>query len=164
MIIPVTIARFISGSGEDVDRDRVKKAIELADLDSVISKFPHGIDTMLVKGIYDDGVDLSGGEKQKLLLARALYKDAPVFIWDEPTSAFDPIAESELYNKYNELTHGRTSIYISHRLASTRFCDRIIFLQNGLIAECGSHNELMKRNGLYADMFNVQSQYYREVN
>lgn len=164
LIIPVTIARFISGSGEDVDRDRVKKAIELADLDSVISKFPHGMDTMLVKGIYDDGVDLSGGEKQKLLLARALYKDAPVFILDEPTSALDPIAESELYNKYKKLTSGKTSIYISHRLASTRFCDRIILLQNGLIAECGSHDELMKKNGLYAKMFNTQSQYYKEVN
>ena len=162
-IIPVTIARFISGSGEDVDRDRVKKAIKLADLEGAINKLPHGIDTMLVKGIYDDGVDLSGGEKQKLLLARALYKDAPVFILDEPTSALDPIAESELYNKYNKLTHGKTSIYISHRLASTRFCDRIILLQNGLIAECGSHDELIKRNGIYANMFNAQSQYYKEV-
>lgn len=163
LIIPVTIAQFISGSGENVDRDRVKKAIELVDLDGVISKFPHGIDTMLVKGIYDDGVDLSGGEKQKLLLARALYKDAPVFILDEPTSALDPIAESKLYNQYNELTSGKTSIYISHRLASTRFCDRIVLLQNGLIVESGSHDELLKKNGLYAEMFNTQRQYYKEV-
>lgn len=164
LIIPVTIARFVCGSGENVDRGRVLKVLELAGLSSVINKFDRGIDTMLVKGIYDDGVDLSGGEKQKLLLARALYKDAPVFILDEPTAALDPIAENELYNKYNDLTSGKTAIYISHRLASTRFCNRIILLQDGKIVECGSHEELMKMNGLYENMYNIQSQYYKDVN
>lgn len=161
-IIPVTIARFVSGSGENVDRDKVLKSLSLVGLDNAMRKLPNGIDTTLVKGIYDDGIDLSGGEKQKLVLARALYKDAPVIILDEPTAALDPIAESELYQKYSDITDGKTSIYISHRLASTRFCNRIIFMQNGHIAECGSHDELMKKNGLYANMFNIQGHYYKE--
>lgn len=163
-IIPVTIERFVSGSGENIDRDKVLKSLSLAGLDNVISRLPNGIETTLVKGIYDDGIDLSGGEKQKLLLARALYKDAPILILDEPTAALDPIAENKLYQKYNELTCGKTAIYISHRLASTRFCDRIIFIEKGRIAECGSHEELMQKNGLYANMFKIQSNYYREEN
>lgn len=161
LIIPVTIARFVSGSGENVDRDKVLKVLEMVGLSNVINKFYLGIDTVLVKGIYDGGVDLSGGEKQKLLLARALYKDAPVFVFDEPTAALDPIAEREFYLKYSDLTTGKTAIYISHRLASTRFCDRIILLKDGKIAEYGSHDELMRLDGLYAKMFNIQSQYYK---
>lgn len=161
-LVPITIARFVSGSGFNVDGDKVAAAINLAGLDKVVAKLPNGIDTTLMKGIYDDGIDLSGGEKQKLMLARALYKDAPVIVLDEPTAALDPIAESELYEKYNQLTSGKTAIYISHRLASTRFCDRIIFVQDGAIAECGSHDELMRKGGLYANMFNIQSHYYKE--
>ena len=115
-----------------------------------------------MKGVFDDSIELSGGEKQKLILARALYKEAPVMVLDEPTAALDPIAENELYLKYNELTANNTSVYISHRLASTRFCDRIIYLENGEIVECGSHDELMKLGGKYAYMFNVQSHYYKE--
>lgn len=96
------------------------------------------------------------------MFARALYKDAPIIILDEPTSALDPIAENEIYLQYNELTKGKTSIYISHRLASTRFCDRIIYLEQGKIIEEGSHDELIKLGGKYAYMYRVQSQYYME--
>ena len=115
-----------------------------------------------MKGIYDDGVDLSGGEMQKLVLARAIYKNGSVLILDEPTAALDPIAENNLYLQYRELTHGKTSIYISHRFASTRFCDRILLLGDGVIKESGTHDELMAQNGQYAYMFGVQAKYYKE--
>ncbi len=108
------------------------------------------------------GVELSGGQEQRLLLARALYKDAPVLILDEPAAALDPVAENEIYQKYRGLARGKTSFFVSHRLASTRFCDRIIFLENGRITEMGTHKELMGKNGTYADMFRVQSKYYSE--
>ena len=117
-----------------------------------------------MKGVFDDSIELSGGEKQKLMFARALYKNAPVVVLDEPTAALDPIAENELYQKYGNLTQEKTSIYISHRLASTRFCDRIVLIDNKTIAESGSHEELMKTGGKYAKMFEIQSQYYKEEN
>lgn len=112
--------------------------------------------------MFDDAPELSGGELQRLMLARALYKEGPVIVLDEPTAALDPIAENDIYLKYNELTKGRTSIYISHRLASTRFCDRILLLENGEIAEEGTHEELMEKNGRYAELFEIQSRYYKE--
>ena len=120
------------------------------------------MDTLLVRQVNDTAIELSGGEKQKLALARALYKDAPVIILDEPTAALDPIAESEMYQKYAQLIKGKTSIYISHRLASTRFCDRILFLDGRKIAEEGTHDELMKLGGKYAKMFSIQASYYSD--
>jgi ABC-type multidrug transport system fused ATPase/permease subunit len=161
-LLPISISRFVSGNGENIDKDKVSKTLTLAGLDSVVDALPNGTKTTLMKAIYDDGIDLSGGEKQKLMLARALYKDAPVIVLDEPTAALDPIAENELYMKYADLTQNKTSIYISHRLSSTRFCDRIMFIQDGKIMESGNHNELMEKNGLYANMFNIQSHYYRD--
>lgn len=161
-LLPVTIAEFVSSSDDYIDRDKVLAVIRKAGLESKINSLPNGIDSRLMKGIFDDGIDLSGGEKQKLMLARALYKDAPVIILDEPTAALDPIAENELYLKYNDLTENKTSVYISHRLASTRFCDRIIYIENGEIAEVGSHDELMKLGGKYAYMYDLQSHYYKE--
>jgi len=160
-LMPIPIINYLSGSYENADKDKAYNSLKLAGLDKIVDGLPNGVNTTLVKGIYDDGIDLSGGEKQKLMLARALYKDAPVIVLDEPTAALDPIAENELYMKYADLTKGKTSVYISHRLSSTRFCDRIIFIQNGKIAEYGNHNELMEKNGLYANMFNIQSHYYK---
>lgn len=162
-LLPVTIAEFIASSEKDIDRDKVMYVIGQAGLEEKIKSLPSGIDSRLMKGVFDDSIEMSGGEKQKLMLARALYKDAPVIILDEPTAALDPIAENELYLKYNELTNEKTSIYISHRLASTRFCDRIVYLENGEIVECGSHDELIELNGKYAYMFELQSHYYKEA-
>ena len=161
-LLPVSIAEFVSSSDAEIDRYKVLKCIGQAGLGEKIASLERGIDSRLMKGVFDDSIDMSGGEKQKLMLARALYKDAPVIILDEPTAALDPIAENELYLKYNELTAHKTSVYISHRLASTRFCDRIVFLENGEIAEIGSHDELMALGGKYAKMYELQSHYYKE--
>ena len=116
----------------------------------------------MVKNVNENAYELSGGEMQKLLLARTLYKEAPILILDEPTAALDPVAENELYLQYRDLTEGRTSLFISHRFASTRFCDRIILMDQGGIVEMGTHEELMSQNGLYAEMYQVQSQYYQD--
>ena len=123
---------------------------------------PEKEDTYLLKGIREGAVDLSGGEKQKLALARALYENRKLLILDEPTAALDPIAEGEMYMRYADLTKGKTSIFISHRLSSTRFCDRILFMENGKITESGTHEELMEKNGKYAALFALQSKYYQE--
>ena len=116
----------------------------------------------MIKDVYKDAADFSGGEKQKLLLAKAIYKNAPVLILDEPTAALDPIAENELYLKYNEMTNGKISFFISHRLSSTRFCDRILLVKDGKIAESGTHEELMALKGLYYRMFLVHCYYFME--
>ena len=115
----------------------------------------------MIKGAFDDAIELSGGEEQKLLLARALCKDATFMILDEPTAALDPITESELYEKYKDFSKNKSSIFISHRLASTKFCNRILLMENGRIKEEGTHDELMSLNGDYANMFNTQAQFYK---
>lgn len=160
--MPFTIAQNVSGAMEDMDRERVKSCLELAGLWDRVQKLPYGMDSLLNRELNEDGVELSGGERQKLLLAKALYKKAFVVILDEPTAALDPIAENELYQSYGELTEGRTSLYISHRLSSTRFCDRILFLENGRITETGNHEALMAAKGAYAHMYEVQSHYYKK--
>ena len=118
--------------------------------------------TYLNRSVYEGAILLSGGETQRLMLARALYKNAPFLVLDEPTAALDPIAESEMYQKYSEITDGKSSVYISHRLASTRFCDRIILIEHGKISEEGTHGELLALGGKYADLYAIQSKYYRE--
>ena len=158
-----SIGEVISSSTFDkVDRTKVENCLKVSGLWDKISSLPDGIDTPLNRQLYPNGIDLSGGEKQKLMLAKAIYKDAPILILDEPTSALDPIAENEMYLRYNELTRDKTSIFISHRLSSTRFCDRILFLENGQIIEEGSHENLLQLGGKYAKMFEVQSHYYKE--
>ncbi|MDR2615467.1 MAG: ABC transporter ATP-binding protein/permease [Oscillospiraceae bacterium] len=144
------------------DRGRVRQCLALAGLLEKADSLPKGMDTPLLREIESEAAELSGGEKQKLALARAIYKEAPVIILDEPTAALDPIAESETYMRYAELTAGKTAVYISHRLASTRFCDRIILLDGHTIAEVGTHDELMARGGKYAEMFGVQASYYKK--
>ena len=112
--------------------------------------------------MYEDGIEMSGGQIQRLMLARALYKDGPILALDEPTAALDPIAENDIYMKYNEMTAGKTSVFISHRLASTRFCDRILFVEDGRISQEGTHEDLMQLGGGYAKLFEIQSRYYKE--
>ena len=140
----------------------MENSLKNAGLFDKVNNYPKKADTILLKELSEDGVDFSGGEMQKLMLARALYKDAPVIILDEPTAALDPIAESEMYDKYASFAENKTSIFISHRLSSTRFCDRIILFENGEIVEEGTHESLIKKNGKYAHMFEVQSHYYKE--
>ena len=160
-VLDVTIAENIAQTDENINTELMEHCINQAGLTEKIKRLPNGVKTHIGK-VFEDGIELSGGELQRLMLARALYKNAPIIVLDEPTSALDSIAESEIYNKYNELTNGRMAVYISHRLASTRFCDRIILIAEGSIDEEGTHDELLAHNGHYADLFEIQSKYYRE--
>ena len=148
--------------GGELDRNRVWACLDKAGVADKIRELPRQEDTQLGREVYLDGVDLSGGQLQRLMLARALYKDAPVVVLDEPTAALDPIAERDLYQKYSDLTGNRTSVYISHRLASTRFCDRVLLIEDGGIAEEGTHEGLLEAGGRYAYLFNIQSKYYQK--
>lgn len=162
-LMPTTIARNVALTEDGrIDWDRLHRTLVLVDLEKKVESLPEKENTLLMKGVQEKGIELSGGEKQKLALARALYKDGKVVVLDEPTAALDPIAESEIYEKYNEMTLGRTAVFISHRLASTRFCDTILVLQDGKIVEKGNHDQLMELGGKYAAMFQIQSQYYKE--
>ena len=160
-VLDVTIAENIAQTDENINNAFMERCIHQAGLTEKIKQLPAGVKTHIGK-VFEDGIELSGGELQRLMLARALYKNAPIIVLDEPTSALDPIAESEIYHKYSELTDGRMAVYISHRLASTRFCHRIILIAEGRIAEEGTHDELLAHNGHYADLFEIQSKYYRE--
>lgn len=162
-LLPASIAQNIAAAEEaEIDRDRVDNCIRLAGLTEKIASLPKGADTPLSRELYEDGVELSGGEKQKLLLARLLYKAPLCMILDEPTAALDPIAEDRMYRNYHQIASNATSIFISHRLASTRFCDRIFLLDGAGIAEVGTHDELMADGGKYRELFELQSRYYRE--
>lgn len=149
-------------SPAETDRERAKECLIRAGMENKLSTFEKGIDTEILKVFYEDGVDLSGGEKQKLALARALYKDAAVIVLDEPTAALDALAEYELYRNFDKMLEGKSAVYISHRLSSTRFCDRIAMFVDGRIVEYGTHEELLNKKGEYARMFEVQAQYYEK--
>lgn len=144
------------------DMERAAACLEQAGLGDKLKELKKGLDSQVLKVVDEDGIDLSGGEKQKLALARALYKGAPVVVLDEPTAALDAIAEKQLYERFDTMIGRRSAVYISHRLASTRFCDNIAMFADGHMAEYGTHDELIARNGEYARMFDVQAQYYRE--
>ncbi len=163
-VLDVTVKENVAQCVDGIDETRVWQCIDKAGLTEKIQSLPKGIETHLGRRVFKDGVEFSGGQTQRLMLARALYKNAPILVLDEPTAALDPIAENDIYQKYNDMTHGRTSFFISHRLASTRFCDRIIFVDSGKIAEEGTHDELLKNGGGYAYLFEVQSKYYRSDN
>lgn len=161
-VLDVTIAEEIAQTTAGIDYDRIADCVERAGLTATIDKLPNGLQTHVGREVYLDGALFSGGQTQRLMLARALYKDGPILLLDEPTAALDPIAENDIYMKYNEMTHGKTSLFISHRLASTRFCDRIIFIADGGIKEEGTHESLLALGGEYANLFAVQSRYYQE--
>ncbi len=163
LVLPFTVGENIAMDKADrVDGARAWRALEKAGLKSVFERKEIGLKTYMTKTLMKDGVELSGGQQQRFLLARALYKDAPVLVLDEPTAALDPIAEREVYENYNRYSGGKTAVFISHRLASTRFSDRIVMLEGGKIIETGTHDELLERDGKYADMFRIQSNYYEK--
>lgn len=160
--MPMTIAENITAE-QAYDKERLFAAFDKAGITDKINSLSEKENTLMVKDVYKNAADFSGGEKQKLLLAKAVYKNAPVLILDEPTAALDPISENELYLKYNELTEDKISFFISHRLSSTRFCDRILFIKDGAVAESGTHEELMAKKGAYYRMYQTQSMYYKEM-
>ncbi len=162
-VLPVTIAENISGAETGrYDLEKVYSCMKKAGIYEKVMNLPEKENTKLVKSVFENATELSGGETQKLALARALYKDAPILLLDEPTAALDPIAEQKMYLNYADFSRGKSSVFISHRLASTRFCDRIFLIENGEIAECGSHSELMAQGGKYAELFELQSSYYND--
>ena len=161
--LPATVAKNVAlCPEEEIDRDRLWDCMCKANIDEKIASLPDKENTLMVKDIHEGATAFSGGEQQRLLLARALYKDAPILVLDEPTAALDPIAENDLYMQYSTFAAGKTSIYISHRLSSTRFCDRVVLLADGKAAEVGSHEELMRAGGAYAELFRLQSRYYEQ--
>lgn len=150
----------VAGSME-YDRDRAKKALIDAGFGDRLATLERGLDTMLYKDLSEDGVDISGGEAQKIAIARALYKDAPFIILDEPTAALDPIAEAEIYSKFDEIAGDKTAIYISHRLSSCKFCDEIAVFHEGAVIQQGTHDELVAdESGKYYELWHAQAQYY----
>ena len=161
-VLPATVRENVTQSHSGGDEAKIKWSLEQAGLWEKMQTLPHKLETQVTREIYEDGTEFSGGETQRLMLARVLYRDSPVLLLDEPTAALDPLAENDIYQKYNAMTQGKIAVFISHRLASTRFCDRILYLEQGQIAEEGTHDALMERNGKYAALFAVQSKYYQE--
>lgn len=161
-VLAFTVAENVAIQTRAVlDQARVIECLNQAGLGDKVQSLIKGIDTPMLKGLEEDGLELSGGQNQKLALARALYKNGDIVILDEPTSALDPLAEYKIYQNFDHLIGHKTAVYISHRLSSTRFCDVIAFFENGEILEYGTHDELLAKNGRYAEMFRIQSQYYQ---
>ena len=162
--LAVTIKENVAASSKDIDEKRVEMVLRQVGLWDKISQYEKGIDQMLLKIIDEDGAVLSGGENQKLMIARAIYrKGTQMMIMDEPTAALDALAEEKIYREFDQIMQGKTSLFISHRLASTLFCDRIILLDGGKVLEEGTHDELLSHDGLYAHMFKTQGKYYQGV-
>ncbi len=161
-VMAFTIKENVACSSENIDEEKVWQSLEKVGLRDKVLSFEKGLDQMMLKIIEEDGTEFSGGEKQKLAIARALYKDANMVIMDEPTAALDALAEAEIYENFSELIKGKTAIYISHRLASTKFCDKIALFDNDGLCEYGNHSELMLKQGKYYEMFTIQGKYYKE--
>ena len=161
--ISFSIAENVCGCDlNQIDKNRLDNCLKSACIYDKIQTLPKKEKSYITQTLEEDGILLSGGETQKLLLAKAMYKDGSFLILDEPTSALDPIAESKIYEEYNSMAAEKTSVFISHRLASTKFCDKIMFLDDGQIAETGTHDELIKKGGKYREIFDIQSHYYQE--
>ena len=165
-LLPVSIARNIASAmtDDEINREKLEYCIETAGLAEKIASLTNGADTLINREVNCDGIELSGGETQKLLLARLLYKNPPCIILDEPTAALDPIAEDRMYRRYNEIAANATSVFISHRLASTRFCDRIFLLDGASFAEVGTHDELMETSDIYRDIYRSQLKEGGDIN
>lgn len=161
-IMAFTIGENIACSSDNLDENRIMTALDKVGLNSKIKGLSKGLDQMMLKVIEEDGAEFSGGENQKLAIARALYKDGNMVIMDEPTAALDALAEAEIYENFSELVKGKTAVYISHRLASTKFCDKIALFDNDGLKEYGNHIELLNNKGAYYEMFTVQGKYYNE--
>ena len=163
-LLPVSIEKNIALQlEEEIDDEKMDRVLNMSGLMPKIRSLPNGKKTLLVKSIYSEAIELSGGETQKLMLARALYKDGPIIILDEPTAALDPIAEFEIYSKFNEIVGTKTAFYISHRLSSCRFCDEIAVFHEGRIVQKGTHDELLEdEDGKYYQLWHSQAQYYNE--
>lgn len=160
-LLSLPLGQNVAGS-ESYDRARATSCLEKAGFGDRLSELKDGLDTYLYRDIDSEGVNVSGGEAQKIAIARALYKDAPFIILDEPTAALDPIAEAEIYSKFNEIVGDKTAIYISHRLSSCKFCDEIVVFEAGSVVEQGSHDALIALNGRYTELWNAQAQYYKK--
>lgn len=161
-LLALPLGENVAGAAE-YDRARAEKCLKDAGFGGRLSSMPQGLDTWLYKDLTEDGVDISGGEAQKIAIARALYKDAPFLILDEPTAALDPVAEAEIYAKLNDIVEDRTAVYISHRLSSCKFCDEIAVFEDGRIVQQGSHEALLaEEGGAYATLWHAQAQYYNE--
>ena len=158
-IFSLTAAQNIAAS-DDYDKAKLYDSLEKADIKERIQKMENQENTYLYKDLEESGIEISGGEAQKLALARALYKDAPIVILDEPTASMDPIAESSMYSRFNSFVENKTAIYISHRLSSCAFCDNIAVFDKAEIIEIGTHQNLIKLNGKYAELWNAQAQFY----
>lgn len=159
-MLPVTLDENLTGMKEMADRVRLKEALQLSGFAEKYNSLKEKGNTMLIRELNDGAVDFSGGEKQKLIFARAIYKDAPFVIMDEPTAALDPPSECEVYAGFDQMVGSETALYISHRLASCRFCQDILVFDKGQVVQRGSHEELEKQEGLYRELWNAQAQYY----
>ena len=160
-LFPFSLAANVTASHE-YDAEKAEDCLRRAGLAKCLSSLERGIETAIGRQYENDGIDLSGGEAQKVALARALYKDAPFVVLDEPTVALDPIAEAAVYESFNQILENKTSIFISHRLSSCRFCDEIAVFENGQIVQRGTHEALVEADGKYRELWNAQAQYYRE--
>ena len=161
-LVALPLGQNVAASAE-YDRGKAEECLRMAGFDDRLDTMPNGLDTYLYKELDKNGVSISGGEAQKIAIARALYKDAPFIILDEPTAALDPIAEAEIYSKFNDIAGDKTAIYISHRLSSCKFCDEIAVFHEGAVIQQGTHAELVAdENGKYYELWNAQAQYYTE--
>ncbi|MBO5034299.1 MAG: ABC transporter ATP-binding protein [Oscillospiraceae bacterium] len=161
-LIAQPLGNNVAGTME-YDRARAEKALIDAGFGDRLAEMPKGLDTYLYKELDKEGVEVSGGEAQKIAIARALYKDAPFIILDEPTAALDPLAEAEIYSKFDQIAGDRTAVYISHRLSSCKFCDEIAVFDHGAVVQQGGHEELLSNeNGKYHELWHAQAQYYAQ--